>query len=420
MQSKILFLCLFFAVNLFGVEGKIRVHLQPHEALYTSQKVIVAVELLTDAFSISDARITFPSSSKYIVNAPKSAAYIQQEEIDGTDWQSVHYEYEVYALQAGEIEIAPVSATFSASMGYGQPKKEFALQSKALQFDVKTPEGIKKDQFVLVTEHFALEHTLRPEKKQLIVGDAVEFQVIQKASGIPDILFRPIVYQSNALFRVYDKEPILKSELSGTYDVSRMDKFTFVANMEGNVTVPEQKVLWWNSQTKKVQVETVPEISFEIIADPQIALDAKNAQQKKFLLYAIFILLALLILYRFLAPSLKSYISKRKKMYSLSEKGKFEDLSNSMQQSDASVIYQKLYIWLESIAPELSRGGFEAIIALKPSLQKHLNALEEKMIDDTQPLDTAGFSKELAKLREKLLEKKSRVVYGLPKTINPN
>ena len=39
--------------------------------------------------------------------------------------RSVHYEYEVYALQAGEIEIAPVKSTFSASMGYGQPKKEF-------------------------------------------------------------------------------------------------------------------------------------------------------------------------------------------------------------------------------------------------------------------------------------------------------
>jgi hypothetical protein len=407
-------------INLFAVKGEIRVELQSHKNLYTSQKIIVAIELLTDAFSISNARITFPSSLEYIVNAPKSAAYISTEEINGTDWQMVHYEYEVYTLKAGEIEIPPVSATFSASMGYGQPKKEFALQSKALQFDVKTPEGIKKDQFVLVTEHFALEHALRPEKKQLIVGDAVELQVTQKASGVPDILFQPVVYQSNALLRVYDKEPILKSKLSGTYDVSRTDKFTFVANMEGNVTVPEQKVFWWNSKSKKVQVEKLPEISFEIIADPQIALDAKNVQQKKFLLYAISILLVLLVLYRFLAPSLRNYISKRKKMYILSEKGKFEDLNNSMQQSDASVIYQKLYVWLESITPELSRGGFEAIIALEPSLQEHLNALEEKVIDDTQPLDTVCFSKELAKLREKLLVKKIRVVYGLPKTINPS
>jgi len=420
MRSRTLLLLLLLTINLFAVEGNMRVDLQSHENLYTSQKVIVAVELLTDAFSISDARITFPTSSKYIVNAPKSAAYIRTEEINGTDWQVVRYEYEVYALMSGEIEVSSVKATFSASMGYGQPKKAFNLESEALHFSVLSPKGIKKEQFVLVTDSYSLSRKADLKKSELIVGDAIEVEIIQKAHGVPDILLKPIIYKSTPLLRVYDKEPLLKSELKGKYDVFRTDRFTFVATAEGNVSIPEQKSIWWDSSSENVMIETIPAMHFTIIADPQIALDAKSVQQKKFLLYTIFTLLLLLVLYRFLAPSLKSYIYKRKKIYVLSEKGKFEDLSKSVQQNDASVVYQKFYIWLESIAPELSRGGFEAIIALLPSLKEHLHALEEKVINNTQPLDTADFSKELAKLREKLLGKKSRVVYGLPKIINPS
>ena len=285
MRSRILLVLLLLTINLFAVKGEIRVELQSHKNLYTSQKIIVAVELMTDAFSISDARITFPSSLKYIVNAPKSAAYISTEEINGTDWQMVHYEYEVYALQAGEIEVSSVKATFSASMGYGRPKKEFSLQSKALHYSVLSPKGIKKDQFVLVTDNYRLSQKIEPQKSELIVGDAIEVELTQKAHGVPDILLKPIHYKSTALLRMYEKEPLLQSSLKGKFDVSRTDKFTFVATAEGNVSIPEQKIVWWNSSSENAIVETIPAMHFTIIADPQIALDAQDAKEKQFVLY---------------------------------------------------------------------------------------------------------------------------------------
>ena len=118
-STRLLFLFLFFSLNLFAVEGKIKVFLKSDDAIYTSQKLTVSVELLSDAFSITDARITFPASKKYIVQAPKSAAYLGQEDVEGEKWQMVHYDYEIYALQAGRVEIPSVSVSFTASMGYG-------------------------------------------------------------------------------------------------------------------------------------------------------------------------------------------------------------------------------------------------------------------------------------------------------------
>ena len=416
---RLLFLFLFFSLNLFAVEGKIKVFLQSEDAIYTSQKLTVSVELLSDAFSITDAKITFPASKKYIVQAPKSAAYLGQEDVEGEKWQMVHYDYEIYALQAGRVEIPSVSVSFTASMGYGQPKKEFILQSDALYFDVKVPEGVKNNQFVLVTDHYTLTSEMKPEKTQLIVGDAIELSITQKAKGIPDILLTPIVYKSNAMLRVYDKEPELKSEEKGLYDVSRTDSFTFVASAEGNVTLPEQKVLWWNSKTKTVTVEKVPQMTFEILPDPQIAIDAQREKEKKLLLYAALSVFLLLVGYKLLSPIYHRYKVKRQEAYKQSEEGKFDVLLNSLKRDDTPGIYRDFYQWLEVASPTLSRLGFRGIGEAQPSFSESLRELEAVLSVPQQTFEKIRFTTELKKLREMLLHNQQRAKQGLPEHINP-
>jgi len=140
-----LFLC---SSTLFAVDGKVKVYIKSNDVIYTSQKTTIAIELLSNALSITDVRIHFPSSDTYIVQAPKSAAYLGSKEVEGETWTMVHYEYEVYALRAGTIHIPSFPVSFTASMGYGQPKKEFELQSEALELHVKAPEGVKNNQFI--------------------------------------------------------------------------------------------------------------------------------------------------------------------------------------------------------------------------------------------------------------------------------
>ena len=416
---RYLLLFLFLSLNLFAVDGKIKVFVKSQDAIYTSQKVTVSVELLSDAFSITDAKIIFPASKKYIVQAPKSAAYLGQEEVEGEDWQMVHYEYEVYALQAGKIEIPAVSVSFTASMGYGQPKKEFVLKSDTLYFDVKAPEGVKSNQFVLVTDNYSLNSELKPDKKELIIGDAVALSITQKAQGVPDILLSPIVYASNAFLRVYEKEPSLESGLKGKYDVSRMDSFTFVASGEGNITLPAQETLWWNSDTKQIHTEKIPAISFVILPDPQIAIDAKAAEQKKLMMYGLLALVVLSILYIIFVPKIRYYKEERKIRYKESEAGKFALLSTCVELNDAPCIYKYIYIWLASIAPEMTRNGFKGIEDVEPSFADALKSLDLALVNRNTEFDNVEFAEALKEFRNKLLVQKEEIKEGLPKTINP-
>ncbi len=412
---------LFFSLSLslFAIEGMSKIFIKSNETIYTSQKVTVSVELLTDALSITDARITFPASQKYIVQSPQSASYLGREEINGSTWQMVHYDYEVYALQTGKIEIPSVSISFTASMGYGQPKKEFTLKNDAIYFDVQTLKGVHKDQFVLVTDNYTLLSEIKPQKKQLIMGDAVELSVTQKAHHIPDILLRPVNYTSNIFLRVYTKEPELKSGLKGKYDVSRVDSFTFVATGEGNVTLPSKELIWWDSVSEKIQVERIPEISFEVLPDPQIAIDEKKAQQKQRFLYIFIVLIMLVMLYVLFASKVRNYLKERKRVHLISEAGKYAALVASIEKNDMRIIYQELYDWIMTIDPVLARSGFKGIAELQPSFSKSLLEFDALLSDTKQTFDKVTFINELKKLRERLLKEQKESKHSLPKNINP-
>jgi hypothetical protein len=284
---------------------------------------------------------------------------------------------------------------------------------------VKAPEGTQENQFVLVTDNYMLKTEIKPKKKRLLIGDAVEFAVTQKADAVPDILLQPVTYRSNEYFRVYGKEPMLKRGLTGDFDVSRTDRFTFVATAEGNVTLAAQTRVWWNSKTKKVHDEKIPELTFEIIPDPQIAIDAKRVRQKKVLLYIVIVLLILFALYKTVSPYLKKYLSERRIVYEKSEKGKYEKLLKRIEEENISEIYNDFYDWLDLASPELSKLGFRGIVTFQPSFKEALAEFEETLLVPDQAFDRQGFMRQLGVLREVLLRQKEPEYKGLPKTINP-
>ena len=335
-----------------------------------------------------------------------------------TDWQVVHYEYEVYALKAGEIEIPSVSVTFSASMGYGQPKKEFELKSEALHFSVKSPMGIKKDQFVLVTDKYRVTQSVNPEKKELIIGDAVEIEVIQKAHGVPDLLLNPVVYKNTPELRVYGKEPLLQSGLKGDFDVSRTDKYTFVATVEGNVTIPEKRLVWWNSNTEKVVTDTIPARHFTIVVDPQIALDAKDAKEKTFIIYLGVIGFILLLLYHFLSPLIKEYRRKEALNFEVSEEGKYAKLQTSVKHADIPAMYTHFYDWLGTIVQYDTPQRIKDVYEQYPQFKDACQTFEDALLDPDK-LKERKCLKTLETLRKILLETEQENVFALGKKLNP-
>lgn len=258
-----------------------------------------------------------------------------------------------------------------------------------------------------------------PKRERLIVGDAVDFTVTQKAKGVPDILLSPVVYRSGALLHVYTKEPKLESGEGEGFDAIRMDRFTFVAIAEGNITLPARKFVWWDPLADRMHTEMIPELSFEILPDPQIALDAQKARQRRSLLYSIMALLAGVGLYLLWGTRIQNWVRMQKERYKKSEPGRFAFLVRSIQKESDAVIYDAFYTWLATADTTLAARGAEGIARSHPAMGSLLEELADTLAVPGRSFDRARFREELKQFRKRLLNKKRAQGAHLPETINP-
>ena len=186
MFSKILSFFILCTFTLYAVEGDISISVVEKKHYFISEEIVIKVNLMSTAYSIKGAKIELENSNDYIVLEPKSAAFLGTEDINNTNWQIVHYEYKLYPLHAGKITIPSFNIRFQASMGYGQPTKDFSFQSNILTLDISAPKGVDKNNFVLSTPKYTLASNVSPQIldsnfSQIKVGDAIEVKIKQEA-----------------------------------------------------------------------------------------------------------------------------------------------------------------------------------------------------------------------------------------------
>lgn len=427
MLSRIILFFIVFTLGLYAIEGAISVSIAEKERRFISEEIVVKVDLKSTAFSIKDTRIELENTRDYIIQAPGSASSLETIDINGTNWQIVHYEYKLYPLHAGKIEVPKLEITFSASMGYGQPEKSFTFESEALVFRVDSPEGVGQGAFVLSTASYSLESDISPKISEINttkikVGDAIEIKVTQKAQNVPDLLLRPFTFPKNEHFNIYRDEPLLKMEIVGSKTIAmRRDSFTFVASKEGNVSIPSQTFIWWNPEAQVLHKEKTTALNFTILADPKVvasltSLDEK--EEKPWVLNIVFIFILIALLYKFI-PYIQKKNVEKKVARMQREEGKFERLLATAKEDDMAQLYRDLYAWLEVADLKLSRGGFRGIIEVQPSFSTVLKDLETVLVEPEKAFDNKKFEHELIKLREVLLQQEKDRQQGLPQNINP-
>jgi len=429
MQSRIILLFIALTLGLFAVEGDYSVHMVEKERYFVSEEVVLKVDLKTTAFSISDVKIGLENAKDYIVVAPKSAAFLETVDINSTQWQVVYYEYKLYPLHAGKITIAPIDIAFRASMGYGQPDSNFTFQSDTLILDVRAPQGVGKEDFVLSTPSYSLKSELSPKLSEtnitkIKVGDAIELKITQEAKNVPDLLLTPIHFSEDSHFKIYKEEPILKSKEIDTATIAtRTDSFIFVATKEGNISIPSQTLIWWNPVRQVLHKEKTASLHFIILpapkSDTSLTPSEEEKEDKPSPLNILFIIILIGVLYK-LIPYIQKKKTEKKLAYMHSEEGRFKRVLDICEGSDdRATLYHDLYDWLKVADPNLSRVGFKGICEVQLSFCDALRELEEVLVDPQRSFDKKNFINELTKFREVLLKQQQVRQESLPQNINP-
>ena len=429
MLSRIIVLLTALTLGLYAIEGAASLSVAEKEKRFISEEIVVKIDLKSTAFSIKNVKIGLENSDDYIVIAPTSAAFLETIDVNGTDWQVVYYEYKLYPLHAGELEIPPVAISFQASMGYGQPEKEFSFHSEPLRLKVEAPKGVGQNTFVLSTTYYSVKSDISPSAAegnvtQIKVGDAVTVKISQAAGSVPDILLKPSYYAQNAYFKIYSEEPVLNTKGEGKASrATRRDAYTFIAVKEGNASIPSQTFMWWDPEDEVLHKEVTKAYHFVILPNPLSDVNATASMEEvkknnRWIYIALFLLILLIVLTK-VYPKFEAWKLKKKLAYQESEEGRFKSLLDACQGNDVNALYHTFYTWLEVASPKLSRLGFRGVEEVQPSFSESLNALEAALAIPEQSFDQKHFISEVTKLRERLLKELQHTGQALPSTINP-
>ena len=437
MNLKVLLLLLCLPVSVVAIQGEVELNITQDSNLWIGQKIVANLTVKTDAYSISDLRVDTLGNDELIIIKPESAAYKESETIGDTQWQKTVFEYVIYPMRAGDISIKPFKVTFSASMGYGQPKKNFQLTTQAIQLEVAKPKGAKDTVFVLTSSEFSLQVSYKPDVNELKVGDAFERIVSIRAVDVPDLLLQPVpVYQDSATneeayFKVYRNEPILsEQDNEGQKIATRIEQDTFVASHEGVVTLPEIEMVWWHPQLQELASIVIPAKTMTILSNPLLNAEQDSEQENQSELLAegltkkryyrlLGFVLALVVAIWWLFPKLKMLLKHRKQQYQASEAACFKELEQSCSTGVVQSIYADFYRWAAVAMPEIIPLNFQSISCQHLIIKPALDMLELALITREISFDSRLFKQQVSDLRNALLQQKKLIGGGLIAVINP-
>lgn len=185
--------------------------------------------------------------------------------IDGRIYAVEELNYAITPQKSGFIKINPPG--FKALV-YDSVPKHIRLRAKTTHLNVKPiPENFKgKDWLpskkVVLTEIYDHQDTSMNE------GSTLVRTVTLQASGIPAQLLPVLEFASGSQFSSYpekaeQRNTVVQQELIGRETV----KVTYLFNRAGRITIPALQLPWFNSETGKEEIASLPERTIDIIGN---------------------------------------------------------------------------------------------------------------------------------------------------------
>lgn len=113
-------------------------------------------------------------------------------------------------------------------------------------------------------------------------GSTLQRRITLEGIGLPAQLLPKIAIEKGKDFSVYEEKGVEKNQLKNNELIGKKStKLTYLLNKPGTIQIPEQKLRWFNSQTKQEETVSLPPRTLNIQAIPasaerRLGLDLKS------------------------------------------------------------------------------------------------------------------------------------------------
>ena len=244
---------------------------------YIQQQVIYTLRFYHQGRYV-DGMLRPPKFEKVILEPLKEQA-VYQKQIQGSNYTVYEWIYALYPQSSGEINIEP--PMFNGRIQYAGRLKQVKEFAKEITLEVK-PEPISFAQQTtnswLPTKSLTLEQAWKqPNPDQIQVGDTLTQTITMNVQGLKASQLPNLGLPAKTEYKIYPEKP-LESEQPSAVGINSVKTFkrSIIPTEAGDLTLPEQVIHWWNTDTDQLEKTVVPAKTFNVtapIVNPQDPTD---------------------------------------------------------------------------------------------------------------------------------------------------
>lgn len=234
------------------------------EQPYVNEQVIYTVRLYNSR-RLLDASFQPPRVEDGLL-IPLGDARRYQDSVQGRYYSVEEQKYAIFPQKSGPFAIKP--PIFSALI-YEDLPQQIKVQAPVVSLQVKAAAADFKGASWLPAKHLVLTETYDQAARTLEQGSTLIRTITMEATGLPAQLLPALAITKNEAVRVYQDKPVERNILrQGNVVGNTSVKVTYLFNKPGVVTVPAVQMSWFNTETGKEEISSLPEIKLTVTAAP--------------------------------------------------------------------------------------------------------------------------------------------------------
>lgn len=361
------------------------------EVFFRGEKANFYIKLLSPSIFAGAPRFELPTLSTGLLYQVQARPILGTETVDGKSYTSQLYEIWFFPQQAGEITIPAINVTFSTSENGTKGEQQYSQKTTPFSVNVKPILGVADSEFIVVTDDFQSSQDWKPEISQGIVGDAVVRTISIRAKNMAAIFLPDIEIPETNGVSIYREPPEVKDRNErGEATAERKDVITYVFEAEGEYTIADITMRWWDSVSNKVHENILKGLTATIAVNPNKVeegtgniqgADKESINLKLMLLIAGGCILVGFITFKKYAQ-IKDYFRTLNNRRSNSEKAYFLRFKKACDSGDPVDAYNTLYLWFQKRYGQNDLISLASSDGVDPEFQVEFEKLNKQLFEN--------------------------------------
>jgi hypothetical protein len=249
----------------------VRTSLEPDGPVTVGQPVRLIVEVLVPTWFTGAPRYPQIDLADAIVIF-QERGFNFSDRVNGETFAGQRRQYLIYPTRPGTVTISGEEVILSYAVD-ARPSPPAPYGIPDVRIEATVPEDAEGLDYFFAATAFSLEDRFNRARDGLKVGDSLTRTITMTADDafammIPSLNFEPI-----AGLAVYPEQPELNDEggqRGETRVGSRVESVTYLMQEKGEYRLPKVEVSWWDSRTKRMRRESLPEVGFTVAPNPSL------------------------------------------------------------------------------------------------------------------------------------------------------